>query len=48
MPIEDFIRDAMVGLDEGLDEIPVGPQGKQFRAVIDDDKFGQMFEMLQQ
>ena len=48
MPIDAFIKNAMAGLDEGLDEIAVGPEGKKFREVVDDEKFDKMFEMLQQ
>ena len=48
VPIDAFIKSAMEGLDEGLDEVAVTDAGKKFRAVIDDEKFGKMFEMLQQ
>ncbi len=48
MPIDAFIKSAMEGLDEGLDEVACTDAGKRFRAVIDDEKFGKMFEMLQQ
>jgi len=48
VPIDAFIKSAMEGLDEGLDEVACTDAGKRFRAVIDDEKFGKMFEMLQQ
>lgn len=48
IPIDAFIKNAMAGLDEGLDEIAVGPEGHKFREVIDDEKFGKMFDVLQQ
>ena len=48
VPIDAFIKNAMAGLDEGLDEVAVCPEGKRFREVINDEKFSKMFEMLQQ
>ena len=46
MPVDAFIKDAMDGLDSGADEIAVGPIGKKFRAVINDEKFQQMFDTV--
>ena len=42
MPIGDFTKEAMEGLDSGAPEFAVG-MGKNFAGVVNHEEFGKMF-----